>query len=79
MMQRRYFVLECYAAGRGVLQSHTEAVKYFKMAADRGDAGAQYNLEYAILMDLGFFSDLLMQSNSTDWLQIKDYQRHRNN
>ena len=34
----------CYAFGKGVTQSFTEAVKYYKLSADQGLADAQYNL-----------------------------------
>ena len=33
-----------YAGGRGVPQNETEAVRWFRLAADQGHAGAQYNL-----------------------------------
>ena len=33
-----------YGTGRGVLQDHAEAVKWWKLAAAQGDASAQYNL-----------------------------------
>jgi hypothetical protein len=33
-----------YAEGHGVLQDHAEAVKWYRLAADRNHAQAQYNL-----------------------------------
>ena len=33
-----------YAEGRGVSQDYSNALKYFKLAADQKDAIAQYNL-----------------------------------
>ena len=33
-----------YGKGRGVEQDHAEAVHWFRMAADQGDAQAQLNL-----------------------------------
>jgi TPR repeat protein len=34
----------CYEQGTGVAQNLEEAVRYYKLAADQGDAGAQKNL-----------------------------------
>ena len=34
----------CYQYGTGVVKDEVEAVKYYKMAADQGNANAQYNL-----------------------------------
>ena len=34
----------CYQYGTGVEKDEVEAVKYYKMAADQGDADSQYNL-----------------------------------
>ena len=44
-----YFILHqlvgvCYEYGTGVGKDEVEAVKYYRMAADQGDADAQYNL-----------------------------------
>ena len=33
-----------YAEGQGVPQDYAEAVKWFRLAADQGNATAQYNL-----------------------------------
>jgi TPR repeat protein len=33
-----------YQNGRGVIQDHKEAVKWYRKAADQGNVGAQYNL-----------------------------------
>jgi TPR repeat protein len=33
----------CYEQGTGVAQNRQEAVRYYKLAADQGLAGAQYN------------------------------------
>ena len=33
-----------YANGRGVPQDYAEAVKWYRLAADQGDAEAQHNL-----------------------------------
>ncbi|MDY3736694.1 MAG: tetratricopeptide repeat protein, partial [Sodaliphilus sp.] len=33
-----------YAEGKGVSQSYTEAVKWYRLAAEQGDADAQYYL-----------------------------------
>ena len=33
-----------YAKGEGVPQDYSKALKWFGLAADKGDAGAQYNL-----------------------------------
>ena len=47
--KNRYFILRQlvgvgYQYGTGVVKDEVEAVKYYKMAADQGDASAQYNL-----------------------------------
>ena len=34
----------CYQNGTGVVKDEVEAVKYYKMAADQGDADAQKGL-----------------------------------
>jgi len=34
----------CYENGKGVSRDLTEAVKYYRLSADQGDADAQYNL-----------------------------------
>ena len=34
----------CYQYGTGVVKDEVEAMKYYKMAADQGDADAQYSL-----------------------------------
>ena len=34
----------CYANGNGISQSYTEAVKWFRLAAEQGVAEAQFNL-----------------------------------
>ena len=34
----------CYQYGTGVVKDEVEAMKYYKMAADEGDADAQNNL-----------------------------------
>ena len=33
-----------YKDGKGVEQDHTEALKWFRLAADNGDVGAMFNL-----------------------------------
>ena len=33
-----------YDNGRGVLQDYKEAVKWYRLAAEQGNANAQYNL-----------------------------------
>ena len=42
--KRENILRVCYDEGHGVAQSYTEAVKYYKLAANQGDADAQYNL-----------------------------------
>ena len=36
----------CYHKGHGVEQSYTEAVKWYRKAAEQGDATAQHNLGF---------------------------------
>jgi hypothetical protein len=40
-----------FAQGRGVPQSDVEAARWYRKAADQGDAGAQYNL--GLMFDQG--------------------------
>ena len=40
-----------YDNGQGVPQNYAEAVKWYRLAADQGDAGAQYNL--GVMYDQG--------------------------
>ena len=37
-----------YVNGQGVQQDYVEAVKWFRRAADQGNAGAQLNLGFSI-------------------------------
>ena len=44
-----YFIIRqllgvCYQYATGVVKDEVEAVKYYKMAADQGNADAQYNI-----------------------------------
>ncbi len=44
-----YFIIHqlvgvCCEDGTGVVKDEVEAVKYYRMAADQGNANAQYNL-----------------------------------
>jgi TPR repeat protein len=46
----------CYGNGTGVAQNLQEAVRYFDLAADQGDADARYNLgESCALRDIYLF------------------------
>jgi len=42
---------EMYAAGRGTAVDHAQAVRWYRAAADRGDAEAQYRL--GVFLDYG--------------------------
>ena len=42
----------CYYSGAGVMKDYPEAIKWFKMAADQGDASAQNNLGVLRVMPL---------------------------
>ena len=46
-----------YGAGRGVLQDQAEAAKWFRKAADQGNANAQYDLGIAYFKGLGVPQD----------------------
>jgi TPR repeat protein len=45
------------AKGEGVPQNHAEAVKWFQLAADRGNPEAQYNLGLAYATGMGVSQD----------------------
>jgi len=42
-----------YANGRGIPQNDAEAVKWYRKAAEQGDASAQYNLGYKYVQGEG--------------------------
>ena len=44
MMEAQYNLGLCYYNGKGVTKNYTEAVKWYRKAAEQGDAYAQYNL-----------------------------------
>ena len=46
-----------YDNGRGVRQDYTEAVKWFKKAAENGSAGGQLKLGLSYLFGLGIQKD----------------------
>lgn len=42
-----------YNRGEGVLQDYTEAVRWYRLAAERGNAAAQYGLGFMYAMGRG--------------------------
>jgi TPR repeat protein len=48
-----------YYQGRGVPQDYTEAVKWYRLAAEQGYADAQYNLVAMYANGLGFIQDFV--------------------
>ena len=40
----QFYLGRCYANGQGVAKDESEAVKWYRKAAEQGDAAAQYNL-----------------------------------
>jgi TPR repeat protein len=49
----------CFANGAGVPVDHTEAVKWYRRAAEQGDAAAQLNLGQCFEAGLGVAKDLI--------------------
>ena len=49
-----------YRQGQGVAQSDTEAVKWYRKAAEQGDASAQYNLGWMYHKGEGVPKDLIL-------------------
>jgi len=46
-----------YNQGRGVTQDYRAAVKWYKLAAEQGDADAQYNLGWSYANEQGVTRD----------------------
>ena len=44
-----------YDNGEGVPQDYAEAVKWYRLAAEQGDARAQYNLGLCTIMAKAFY------------------------
>ena len=55
-----------YAEGKGLPRDHTEAGKWFRKAADQGDAKAQANLGVLYANGLGVPTDLILSCMSLD-------------
>ena len=55
-----------YDKGRGVSVDYAEAVKWYKIAAEKGDPQAQYNFE--ILMYYGVGTEL-NEEQGKDWIR----------
>jgi TPR repeat protein len=49
-----------YAKGQGVPQDYKEAVRWFRLAAEQGDAGAQYNLGWMYAKGQGVPQDKVL-------------------
>ncbi len=49
-----------YANGEGVSQDYQEAVKWYRRAAEQGDAGAQYNLALMYTRGQGMSQDYVL-------------------
>ena len=49
-----------YADGEGVLKDDAEAVRWFRLAADQGHAGAQLNLGFKYAVGVGVLKDSVL-------------------
>ena len=56
----------CYVRGKGVNQSYTEAVNWFRKAAEQGLAEAQYSLWYCYYSGIGVNQDYV---EAMKWLR----------
>ncbi len=45
------------ASGRRIIEDHKEAVKWYRLAAEQGDANAQYNLGVMYVLGEGVIQD----------------------
>lgn len=57
----------CYQYGKGVAKDFAEAVKWYQLAADHGEAGAQTNLGHCYKMGEGVAKDLVV---AVKWYQL---------
>ena len=64
-----------YYNGTGVVQSHEEAVKCYRPAADQGRAKAQYNLGFMYATGQGVDLDL---DQAEHWFKLAADQGHPN-
>ncbi|MCL2102851.1 MAG: sel1 repeat family protein [Syntrophorhabdaceae bacterium] len=56
-----------YYSGRGVAQNYVEAVKWYRLAAEQGNAKAQYNLGAAYVNGHGVAQDY---TEAEKWLRL---------
>ena len=63
-----------YAEGQGVVQDYAETVKWYKLAAAQGDAGAQFNLGWLYANGQGVVQDY---AEAVKWwkLAVQNYVR----
>ena len=57
----------CYANGEGVKRNQTEAVKWFRLAAEQGDANAQTNLGWCYADGIGIARD---DAEAVKWFRL---------
>ena len=69
----QYSLGVAYANGAGVPLDATEAVRWFRLAADQGDARAQQNLAVGYANGLGVFSDV---TEAVRWFRLAADQGH---
>lgn len=63
----------CYANGRGVIKSQTEAVKWFRLAAVQGYVKAQNNLGFCYAYGQGITKD---EAEAFKWYRLAAEQRY---
>jgi len=63
----RYNLGLMYAEGEGVPKDYTEAVKWFRLAADQGDVDGQYNVGYAYANGYGVPKD---EAEAVKWFRL---------
>ena len=62
-----------YATGEGVLKDEAEAVRWFRLAAEQGDAGAQFNLGVMHDNGRGVLKD---EAEAVRWYRLAAEQGH---
>jgi TPR repeat protein len=60
-----------YATGQGTTRDDTVAIAWYQLAADQGDAQAQYNLGVMIANGLGTGATIPLRNNGCSWRLTK--------